>query len=319
MRVGYHASHEQLAPSELLRHVQHAERAGFQAAMCSDHLAPWSRRQGHSGFAWSWLGAALATTRLSFGVVNAPGQRYHPVVVAQAAATLEEMFPGRFWVAVGSGEYLNEHVTGEPWPAKPDRDARLEECAGIMRRLWAGETVSHRGHVRVDRARVWSRPAEPPLLFAAVMGPKTAVWAGGWADGLMTIAQRRDWMKEVIDAFRRGGGEGKPVHVQAKVSWAATDEEALRVAHDQWRTNIFPGHVLEDLAMPEDYDGLGEFVQPERMREFVRVSSDPEFHVRQLEEDARMGVDAVYVHHVGLDQAGFLETYGKRVLPALRP
>ena len=317
MRVGYHASHEQHAPSELLRHVQRAERAGFQAAMCSDHFAPWSARQGHSGFAWSWLGAAMASTSLSFGVVNAPGQRYHPALVAQAAATLEEMFPGRFWVAVGSGENLNEHVTGEPWPVKADRDARLEECVGVMRALWAGGTVSRRGLVKVDRAKLWTRPARPPLLLAAALGPATAERAGAWADGLVTLAQRRDWMKEVIDAFRRGGGEGKPVFLQVKLCWAEDEEEALREAHDQWRTNVFPGHVSEDLAMPEDYDALGELVTPERMREAVRVSSDPEIHLKELREDARLGIDAVYLHHVGRDQAGFLETFGKRVLPAL--
>jgi probable non-F420 flavinoid oxidoreductase len=317
MRVGYHASHEQFAPSQLLRHVRHAEAAGFQAAMCSDHFAPWSARQGHSGFAWAWLGAAMAATSLSFGTVNAPGQRYHPAIVAQAAATLEEMFPGRFWVALGSGELLNEHVTGAPWPPKPERDARMEECARILRALWAGETVTHRGLVAVDRAKLWTRPASPPLLLAAALGPETARRAGGWADGLLTIAQRRDWMKDVLDAFRAGGGRGKPVFVQAKVSWAPTDEDALREAHDQWRTNVFPGPVLEDLAMPEDYDALGERVAPERMHEFVRVSADPEFHVKALEEDRRLGVDAVYAHHVGRDQAGFIEAFGKRVLPAL--
>lgn len=125
--VGYHASHEQLPPSVLLSAVIDAERAGFDGAMCSDHLSPWSLRHGESGFAWSWLGAALASTSFSIGVVNAPGQRYHPVVIAQAIATLAEMFPGRFWTAFGSGEALNEHVTGEPWPSKDERNARLDE------------------------------------------------------------------------------------------------------------------------------------------------------------------------------------------------
>jgi G6PDH family F420-dependent oxidoreductase len=123
--IGYHASHEQLPPSELLACVVAAEAAGFQAAMCSDHFAPWSSRQGHSGFAWSWLGAALQATGLDFGVVNAPGQRYHPAIIAQAAATLSELFPGRFWLALGSGEASNEHITGGRWPPKAERRARL--------------------------------------------------------------------------------------------------------------------------------------------------------------------------------------------------
>src|SRR5690606_36564465 len=136
--VGFHASHEQLPPSRLLRDVQDAEAAGFDAAMCSDHFSPWITRQGHSGYAWSWLGAALAATRLPFGVVSAPGQRYHPAVAAQKAATLAEMFPGRFWMALGSGQLLNEHITGDRWPPKPERQARLRECVDIFRALFAG-------------------------------------------------------------------------------------------------------------------------------------------------------------------------------------
>ena len=140
--IGFHNSHEQVHPADLLRAVQHAEEVGFTAAMCSDHLEPWNERQGHSGFAWSWLGAAMATTDLPFGAVNAPGQRYHPVIVAQAIATLGSMFPGRFWVALGSGEAMNEHVTGHVWPRKELRDARLRECVDVIRALLAGEEVS---------------------------------------------------------------------------------------------------------------------------------------------------------------------------------
>src|SRR5687767_751298 len=150
--LGYHASHEQLPPSTLLRAVVDAENAGFDGAMCSDHLAPWGVRQGESGFAWSWLGAALASTSFSIGVVTAPGQRYHPAVIAQAMATLAEMFPGRFWAALGSGEAMNEHVTGDPWPSKDERNARLDESQQVMRRLLAGDEVTHEGLVRVHRA-----------------------------------------------------------------------------------------------------------------------------------------------------------------------
>src|SRR5918911_1400713 len=152
--IGFHNSHEQIHPAELLTAVQHAEEVGFTAAMCSDHFAPWNAEQGHSGFAWSWLGAALATTSLPFGVVNAPGQRYHPAIVAQAAASLCQMFPGRLWVALGTGEASNEHITGERWPSKAERNARLRECVDVIRALLAGEVVDHDGLVRVDRARL---------------------------------------------------------------------------------------------------------------------------------------------------------------------
>jgi G6PDH family F420-dependent oxidoreductase len=167
--IGLHCSHEQIPPSRLLQHVRAAEAAGFRGAMSSDHFSPWSERQGESGFAWSFLGAALQATSLPFGVVNAPGQRYHPAIVAQAAATLCEMFPGRLWVALGTGEASNEHITGEPWPSKAKRTARLRECVEVMRALFAGEVVDHEGLVRVDRAFLWTRPAEPPSLVGAAV------------------------------------------------------------------------------------------------------------------------------------------------------
>ena len=152
--IGYHCSHEQIAPSLLLKHARRAADAGFMAAMCSDHFHPWSERQGHSGFTWSWLGSALESTPLSFGTVCAPGQRYHPAVVAQGSATLAEMYGDRFWLAIGSGEALNEAITGEPWPSKPDRNARLKESADAIRRLWAGDTESMDGHITVSAARL---------------------------------------------------------------------------------------------------------------------------------------------------------------------
>jgi len=179
--VGLHCSHEQIPPSRLLEHAKHAEAAGFGAIMSSDHFSPWSERQGESGFAWSWLGAAMRATALPFGVVNAPGQRYHPAIVAQAAATLCEMFPGRLWVALGTGEASNEHITGQVWPRKEVRNARLGECVDVIRRLHAGEEVSHDGLVTVDRARVWTLPEVPTPLIAAAVSPATASWAASTA------------------------------------------------------------------------------------------------------------------------------------------
>jgi G6PDH family F420-dependent oxidoreductase len=181
--IGFHASHEQIPPGDLLAAVQHAEEVGFPAAMCSDHLPPWTPRQGESAFAWAWLGAGLAGTSLPFGVVNAPGQRYHPVIVAQAVATLAAMFPGRFWCALGSGENSNEHVTGDRWPRKELRDARLRECVEIIRALLAGEEVSHEGLVTVDRARLWNLPDVPPALIAPAVTPPTARAGAAWPTG----------------------------------------------------------------------------------------------------------------------------------------
>src|SRR5918997_6747940 len=217
--IGLHCSHEQIPPSRLLKHVREAEAAGFGAAMCSDHFSPWSTRQGESGFAWSWLGAAMQATSLEFGVVNAPGQRYHPAIVAQAAATLCELFPGRLSVALGTGEFSNEHITGAPWPDKRIRNARLREGVDVMRALFAGEVVDHDGLVRVDRAKLWTLPAEPPQLIGAAVTVETARWAGEWADGLITINQPHEHLRAMLDAFRAGGGEGKPVALQIHLSW----------------------------------------------------------------------------------------------------
>ncbi|QYG93200.1 TIGR03885 family FMN-dependent LLM class oxidoreductase [Iamia sp. SCSIO 61187] len=314
--VGFHASHEQIHPAALLEAVQRAESAGFTAGMCSDHFAPWSARQGQSGFAWSWLGAALATTGLTYGVVNAPGQRYHPAIIAQAAASLSAMFPGRLWVALGSGEASNEHITGDGWPRKEVRNARLLECVEVMRALFAGEEVSHDGLVTVDRARLWTLPEEPPALIGAAVSVETAAWVAGWADGLVTVNQPVEQLRRVVDAYRSNGGRGR-MAVQVHVSYAADDDAALAIAHDQWRTNVVGPPVSWDTDSVEAFDLVGERIRPEDMHGTVLISSDPARHVAWIEELAEVGFDMVNLHHVGQDQREFIDTFGERVLPEL--
>ena len=309
--VGIHASHEQVAPSALLAAMRDAEAAGFARAWSSDHFSPWSERQGESGFAWSWLGAAMQATSLPFGVVTAPGQRYHPAIVAQAAATLCELFPGRLSVALGTGEFSNEHITGAPWPDKRIRNARLRECVDVMRALFAGEVVDHDGLVRVDRARLWTLPAEPPPLLAAAVSTETAGWAGEWADGLITINQPHEHLRAMLDAF-----DG-PAAIQVHLSWAPTEEEALRIAHDQWRTNVFSPPLCWDLATVEQFDEAGRHVRPEDVRGAVLISSDLGQHAEWLHEYAELGFDAIYLHHVGQEQRRFIEAFGEHVLPRL--
>ncbi|MFZ6180827.1 TIGR03885 family FMN-dependent LLM class oxidoreductase [Nannocystis pusilla] len=318
VKLAYHGSHEQFAPSELLTLAREAEAAGFDAVTCSDHFHPWSEAQGHSGHAWTWLGAALQATTCGFGVVTAPGQRYHPAVLAQAVATLLELFPGRFWLAIGSGEQLNESITGEPWPAKPQRNERLRACADLMRALWAGETVTHRGLVRVEAAKLYTRPREPPLLFGAALTAETARWLGSWADGLITAAQPDQGHARVIEAFREGGGEGKPVHLKVQLAYAAGEAAALREAWEQWRTNVFASDVLAELRTPAQFEAAAAFVTPEAMRGPVRVAADPSRHVEWLARDAELGVDLVSLHHVGREQRRFIEDFAARVLPQLR-
>ncbi|AWB89625.1 TIGR03885 family FMN-dependent LLM class oxidoreductase [Homoserinimonas hongtaonis] len=314
--IGWHASHEQLHPKDLLIALQHAEKSGFTAAMCSDHFAPWSERQGHSGFAWSWLGAALQATDLPIGIVNAPGQRYHPAIIAQAVGTLEAMFPGRFWAALGSGEAMNEHITGDAWPRKEHRNERLQESVAVIRALLAGEEVSHDGHITVDRARLWTRPDTPPPLLAAAVSPQTAAWAAKWADGLATVNQSVDALRDVVEAYRGAGGTG-PLVLQVHVSYAASEDEALQIAHDQWRTNVFSPPLCWDLDSVEAFDIASKHVTPNDVRGSVLISSDLGEYVDQLKEFIALGFDEVYLHQVGSDQRSFIEAFGEHVLPRL--
>ncbi|WP_447001803.1 TIGR03885 family FMN-dependent LLM class oxidoreductase [Saccharothrix isguenensis] len=315
--IGVHASHEQVHPTALLDAVRRAEEVGFDAAMCSDHFSPWSSRQGQSAFAWSWLGAALQATSLPFGVVNAPGQRYHPAVIAQAIGTLGAMFPGRFWAALGTGEASNEHITGEAWPRKDVRAARLRECVDVIRALLAGEEVSHDGLVKVDRARLWTRPDEAPPLVGAAVSEQTARWCAEWADGLITVNAPLEHLKRMVGAYRDAGGGG-PLYLQVHLSWAESEEEASAVAHDQWRSNVFGPPVCWDLETAEHFDVVSERVTPEQVAAVVNVSSDLDRHVAVLRDYVELGFDGLFLHHVGREQGRFLDVFGDRVLPGVR-
>ncbi len=314
---GFHASHEQIHPARLLEAVIHAERAGFDAAMCSDHFSPWSERQGQSGFAWSWLGAALQATNLSFGVVNAPGQRYHPAVIAQAIGTLGAMYPGRFWAALGTGEASNEHITGQGWSRKDVRSARLRECVDVIRALLAGEEVSHDGLVTVDRAKLWTRPEEPPALVGAAVSVATARWCAEWADGLITVNAPVEHLRRMIDAYRDAGGRG-PLHLQVHVSWAPEQEQAEAIAYEQWRSNVFAPPICWDLETPEHFDVASADVPMSKVAETVNVSADLGRHTGWLEEYVALGFDQIALHHVGQEQRAFIDAFGAEVLPKLR-
>lgn len=315
--IGYHASHEQFSPSELRALAIEAEQAGFEAIMCSDHIEPWSAEQGQSGFVWSWLGAAMQLTSLPFGVVTAPGWRYHPAVIAQAAATIAELFAERFWVAFGSGEALNEHITGERWPAKPERNARLRECVEVIRALWAGETVTHHGLIHVDEATVWVRPQRPPKIAGAALSVETAEFVGGWADALITINAPRDQLQSIVEAFSRGGGDGKPVFLQVHVSYAQTIEEATANALEQWKSVILPPEVNQYLRTPAHFAQAASFVTADDVAKHVRVSADPEQHLEWLNADFELGISELYLHNVNRNQSEFMQMFGERVLPEL--
>ncbi|HSX91969.1 MAG TPA: TIGR03885 family FMN-dependent LLM class oxidoreductase [Hydrogenophaga sp.] len=319
-RIGFHASHEQFAPGELLRCARLAEQAGYAALSCSDHFHPWSAQQGQSGHAWCWLGAALASTALSAGVVTCPFGRYHPAVVAQACATLAAMFPGRFWVAAGSGEALNEHITGRFWPSKAGRQQMLQESVEVMRALWRGEEVDHDGAVRVDRARLYTLPERPPPVFAAALTPQTARWAGGWADGLIMVSGPRDHMRATIEAFHEGAGAARPVYVQAKIAWAPPpggERAAREMAFEQWRTNVLDSQAAAELATPAAFEARAASVRPQDMDRAVRISADLGRHAAWLAEDFELGAERVFIHNVGTNQQEALAAFAAQVLPRI--
>jgi len=316
--IAYHASHEQFSPGELLQYARQAEACGFEAVHSSDHFHPWSLKQGQSGYSFAWLGAAMQATRIPFGVIVAPGQRYHPAVVAQATATLAELYPGRLWVALGSGEALNECITGGQWPRKADRNQRLLECAGIIRRLWNGEKVSHSGQVTIQQAKLFTLPPIPPLLLGAALTTDTAEWLGSWADGMITVHNPPGGLKETIGAFRRGGGGGKPVYLKVQLSYARYHQAAIDGAYDQWRTNVLDYPLINDLTQPEHFDAAAEKITHADLAAQVRISADVEQHIQWLADDIALGVDKIILHNVNRGQETFISDFGNYVLPRLK-
>lgn len=313
--IGYHASHEQHPPSELLTAVQLAEKAGFDEVMCSDHLAPWTTTQGQSGFAWSWLGAAMALTGIPFGLVSAPGQRYHPVVIAQAIATLAQMFPQRFWVGLGSGENLNEHVTGDRWPEKPVRQRRLRESVDGIRALLDGQRVDMDGLIRIHDARIWTLPEQPVPLIGAAVSADTAAWVADWADGLITVGCHQEQTEEALRRYRDAGGRGQ-ARLQIHLSLRPRRDEALAVAREQWSHTMAQGVMMWDVETPE---GFEEAIVPsdDALEEGVLISDDPIELAERIASAAR-GYDHIYLHHVGVDQVEFLKRCDAELLPRLR-
>jgi probable non-F420 flavinoid oxidoreductase len=285
--------------------------------MCSDHLHPWTPSQGQSGYSFAWLGAALQATSFSLGTICCPVFRYHPAVVAQAAATLAEMFPGRFWLALGTGQALNEHVTGLGWPAKPERQAMVREAAEVIRALWRGEAVTRRGKVRVEAARVYSRPETPPLLLGAATTPETAGWVASWADGLLTVNTDADTMRRVVEAFRGGGGEGKPMYLQDMVGYDPDEGRAWQAAAENWPVAVLDQARLQNLETPERMAAACGTVRPSDLKGKVRVSSDLGRHVAWLQGDLELGFDRVFLYTISGNPERFIDAFGEKVLPQL--
>ena len=315
---GFHCSHELHSPSALLEQAAAAEAAGFDAISCSDHFHPWLPSQGHAGHSWSWLGAALERMHLPIGTIASPGQRQHPALVAQAIATLAQMHPGRTWLALGTGEALNESITGGPWPPKEERQARLRACVDVISRLLAGEEVTaDEAGIRVRSARLYTLPREPVPLIGTALEPETAAWCASWSDGLITCRSSRARMEEVVAAYRRRGGRG-PVMLQAQHGWARTDAEAARLACMQWPIAVLEPEELLELSTPGELESACARATPDAVAERIPISADLAEHRRWLEEYADIGFDAVFVFPLGAPPLELIDAYRREVLPRVQ-
>jgi coenzyme F420-dependent glucose-6-phosphate dehydrogenase len=315
--IGYTLSSEEHGPRDLVRYAAAAEEAGFDFALISDHYHPWIDRQGHSPFVWSVIGGvAQATERLHLGTgVTCPLIRMHPAIVAHAAATAGEMMPGRFFLGVGTGENLNEHVHGDRWPAIDERVEMLEEAIDVIRLLWEGGQQTHRGrYYTVEQARVYDLPAEPPPIMVAAKGDKAARLAGEKGDGLVGTAPDEDLLR----TFEQAGGTGKPTYGQVHVCWAKTEKDARRTALEWWPNTSIPGELGVELPLPRNFEQAAELLSEDDVAESVTCGPDPERHVQALREYADAGFTHVYAHQVGPDQEGFMRFYEQEVLPKLR-
>ena len=317
MNVGYTLSSEEHGPRELVGNAVAAEEAGFDFLMVSDHYHPWTDRQGHSPFVWSVLGALAETTeRVAIGTgVTCPIGRIHPVILAQAAATATILLEGRFRFGVGTGEALNEHVTGDRWPPIDERLDRLEEAIAVMRELWEGGTTTHRGsHFTVQQARVYDLPEHPPPVLVAAKGDRATELAGRVGDGLIAVAPDAD----TVDGFERAGGSGKPRYGQVHVCWAEDEAAARRTAHEWWPNAAIGGELGLELPLPRHFEQAAETVREEDLAKTVVCGPDPDRHIEAIRQFADAGFDHVWVHQIGPDQRGFLRFYQDQVLPKVR-
>lgn len=314
-RFGYFLSTEEYTPSELVEQAVLAEAAGFEALWISDHFHPWNDAQGQSPMVWSIIGALSQVTSLPVTTaVTCPTVRMHPVVVAQAAATSAVMLSGRFTLGVGTGEALNEHILGSGWPTLDVRLEMLEEAVGIIREMWGGGFVNHRGrHYTVDTARIYTLPEEPPKIFVSGFGPEATDAAARFGDGYITTSPDED----LLARFRDGSG-GKPAQAGTKVCWADDESEAVETANRLWGTSGLPGELGQVLPSPRHFEQAASLVTEQQTRERVACGSDIDRHLEKLQPYVAAGFDDLYIANMGPHYREMIEAYGARVLPALR-
>ncbi|MFF3006734.1 TIGR03557 family F420-dependent LLM class oxidoreductase [Kitasatospora sp. NPDC057940] len=313
---GYFLSSEEFTPGELIDQARRAQEAGFTRLAISDHFHPWNDAQGNSAFVWSMIGALSQAVDLPVTtLVTCPTVRLHPAVTAQAAATSSVLLGGRFALGVGTGEALNEHIHGDGWPSFETRAGMLEEAVEVMRKLFTGEVVSHRGrHYTVDTARLYTVPEQPLPIYVSAFGPKAAELAGRIGDGFVTMTPDAD----LVGAFREGGGGKKKVVGGVKVCWSSNRDNAVDTAHRLWPTELLPGELAQILPTPAHFEQASELVTREMVSDAVTCGDAVEEHVETVRAYARAGFDEVYVGQIGPDQEVFFDAYRELVLPALR-
>jgi coenzyme F420-dependent glucose-6-phosphate dehydrogenase len=325
-KIGYACMLEQFHPTELLEWAEAAEAAGFSAGFqVSEHFHPWTPQQGQSAFAWSFMGALGQRTSLPFGVaVTCPGFRYHPAVIAHAAATLGAMYPGRFWLGLGAGEWLNEHVIGGEWPEIGERSAMLFEAIELIGKLFTGKVVKHDGeYFTLESARLYTIPEQRVPILVATAGPLNAKRCGRFADGMITVGAPDEKIQMLFDKFEEGCEEaGKdPAHhvrqLQVHVSWAPSLEQAQRNALSEWPNGGMP-FPKQDIRNPEDFENMAKLVRIENFANRMLISADLDEHVATIQKYVDMGFEEIYLHNVGRNQAEFIATFGEKVLPSLK-
>lgn len=314
--LGYALSSEEHEPRNLVDHAQMAEEAGFGFLIISDHFHPWVSQQGQSPFVWSVLGGiAQATQKVRVGTgVTCPIMRIHPTLIAQAAATVADMMPGRFFLGLGTGEYLNEHILGYTWPRVETRREMLTEAVYIIRELWKGEEFSYEGSYFIVRdARVYTLPEKLPPLYMAASGPESAELAAGISDGLISTTPG----EEVVRAFKQKGGEDKPCFGMIKVCWAESNEEAKKTMQKWWPVSGISGLLHVDLPTPKHFEDAVEMMGEPTIPEDSILGPDPAPYIKAIQSLQENGYDHVYIHQIGPDQKGFFNFFKSELFPAL--
>jgi coenzyme F420-dependent glucose-6-phosphate dehydrogenase len=316
MEIAYALSSEELGPKEIVRAAARAEEVGIETAWVSDHFHPWIDAQGESPFVWSVLGGiATATERMHVGTgVTCPIFRIHPAIVAHAAATTQVMFDGRFFLGVGSGENLNEHILGQRWPETEVRLEMLEEAIEVIRMLWRGGQQSHHGaHYTVENARLYTLPTSPPPIYVSAFGPKAMEVAARCGDGV--VSTRPD--RELLQKFDQLGGRG-PKFGQIKVCWADREDDARKLAFEKWPTSGLSGELSQELPTPKHFEQAVSPLREDQVVSSFALGPDPKSYLESLRQYADAGYDTVFVTQIGPDQEGFLAFYERELRPALK-